>query len=400
LIIKADIPQFLALLHRNAALIEAAYHDGSVVSTEETASAIRSLHTARVLSVREEGRYGLTRLMREMLDENTQRQQRFAIGGNIGEEINRLDKLLVELEEAAGRGSLDDIEAYTDDLCQSLYDIKDLITQDLLQFDQIMSTKFSDVRTIEEKMRQNAHYLERAKRLQEAVEQINRAELHERFSSPLIGEPGRVYRIAISRSISGWSASLLSISKVFEQFMFSFRQIAEETHRMRAFTRFLKEGGQNRLGEALHKAHLCPAMNRVIPSDRDEWPDIFSEQGSRAVAAITRGMKLTETKQSIERQPGKRSQDNTPVSIEEDQSPEDKDLSVFLAGISQGGGWVSAAEWVETHGSVPRAIFLEHVLAWSDASADEHEVRYIEATPTPPRRANIEIEDIEVCLAA
>lgn len=397
---QTDIPQFLALLHRHASLIEAAYHDGSVISTDETAQAIRALHTARVLSAREEGRYGLTRIMREVLDENMQRQQRFAIGGNIGDEINRLDKLLVELEEASARGVHEDIDIYSDDLCQSLYDIKDLISQDLLQFEQIMSTKFSDVRTLEEKMRQNAHYLERAKRLQHALEQINRSELHERFASPLIGEPGRVYRIAISRSIPNWSASLLSISAVFEHFMFSFRKIAEETQAMRAFTRFLKEGGQGRLGEAIDKADSCPAMRRVAPDDREEWPDIQSDQGRKAVAEITRGMKLVEMRQSIERQPGKRSQDNAPVSIEDDQAPEDRDLSVFLAAIPPDGRWVSAARWADAHAQMPRSVFLEHLLSWADTECDAHEVRYIEAKPQPAHRANIEIEDIEICLAA
>lgn len=398
---RGDIRQFLSLLARYSDLIEDCYYEGSIVMTEENASAIRTLRNARVLSTREEGLYGLTRVMREMLDENMQRQQRFAIGGNIGDEISRMEKLLFELEEAASQGKHDEIEAYTADLSQSLYDIKDLITQDLLQFDQIMSTKFSDVRTIEEKMRQNAHYLERTKRLQDAVQQINSADLHERFSSALIGEAGRVYRVAISRSIAEWSASLLSNSKVFEQFMFSFRNIAEETRRLRAFARFLKEGGQSRMEEALHKADQYPALCRALPEEADVWPDIISDHGRQANAVIVNGLKLAETRRSEERSPGRRAEANTPTSIEEDQAPEDVALTAFLSQVSVADGWLSASGWVRSHSELPHAVFLEHVLTWSETERDEEfEARYVEPHAPVPRRANMAIGDIEVCRAA
>jgi hypothetical protein len=400
---RADIQQFLGLLARNAELIEVCYHDGAVTMTEENAGAIRALRNARVLSTREEGRFGLTRAMREMLDENMQRQQRFAIGGNIGDEINRMEKLLFELEEAASLGKHAEIDTYTSDLCQSLYDIKDLITQDLLQFDQIMSTKFSDVRTTEEKMRQNAHYLERTQRLQQSLEQINRAELHEKFADARTAEAGRVYLVAISRSISGWSASLLANSQVFEQFMFSFRSIEEETRRIRAFTRFLKEGGQSRLVEALDKSETCPALRRVSDEGGELWPDIFSDRGRQAIGAIAAGLKPVESRKPDERRPGQRSKENAPVSIEEDLAREDLALSVFLSFVSERRAtWVSAGAWAEASHGVPRAIFLEHVLTWADLERDETEfdVRYSEDALTPRRSANLVIGDIEICQAA
>lgn len=399
---RTDITQFLGLLARHADLIETAYHDGSVQIADETASAIRSLHAARVLSAREPGHYGLTRMMREMLDENMQHQRRFAIGGNIGGEINRMEKLLLELEEAHAKGNTEDADAYTQDLCQSLYDIKDFITRDLLQFDQIMSTRFSDVRTAEEKLRQNAHYLERTKRLQDAIEQMNRSDLHETFSKAWAGEAGRIYRSAISASISGWSASLLANSKIFEQFIFKLRSIAAETRKLRSFSRFLKEGGQGRMVEALMKADTCPAFARVSPETHAIWPDIHSDHGASAIAALTRNMKPLEARAVKERQPGKRSADRAPVVIEEDQAPEDEALSAFLSCLSEDGVWVSAATWAEAHTEVPRGLFLEHVLSWCETERNhaEHDARYIEYGAAPANHANIAIEDIEICLAA
>lgn len=398
---RGDIRQFLDLLSRYSELIEDCYHDGSVVMTEDNSSAIRILRNARVLATREEGLCGLTRVMREMLDENMQRQQRFAIGGNIGDEISRMEKLLFELEEAASQGKHAEIETYTADLSQSLYDIKDLITQDLLQFDQIMSTKFSDVRTIEEKMRQNKHYLERTKRLQDAVQQINSADLHARFSSALIGDAGRIYRVAISRSIADWSASLLSNSRVFEQFMFSFRNIAEETRRLRAFARFLKEGGQSRMEEAFGKADRYPVLCRVLPEEGDVWPDIISDYGRQACAVIVNGLKLTETRRSEERLPGMRAEANAPTSIEEDQALEDIALTAFLSQVSVAEGWLSASAWAQSHSELPHAVFLEHVLTWSETERDESfDARYAEPHAPVPRRANLAIEDIEVCRTA
>ena len=397
-----DIPHFLNLLARHAGLIEAAYHEGSILETDENTSAVRTLHTARVFSPREGGHYGLARSVRQLLDENMQRQKLFGIGGNIGDEINRMEKLLLEVEAAANSADqIDRLAHYIAELCESLYDIKDLINQDLLQFSQVMGTRFSDVRTVEQKMRQNAHYLERTKALLDVIEQMNRSEVHRRFSSPLVGEAGSAYRMAIARSISNWSARLLANSQIFEQYMFSFRQIAEETRRMRAFTRFLKEGGQSHLPDALHRAADCPALCRIEAAEKTLWPDIFSIEGSRAVANIIQALKPLENHKKTERPAGTRRQAADPIVIDDDLSPEEKALSVFLSSLPDDGSWHSAGRWAERVSSVVRAEFLEHVLTWSeeDRDRDLHGVRFTEVSEAP-FLANISIGDIEICLVA
>jgi len=399
---KADIGQLLGLLARNADLIEAAYHEGAVLMTDENQSAVRSLHNNRVLYAREDSQFSLTRKMREMLDEHTQRHSTFAIGGNIGDEVDRMEKLLFELEEAASRGKHEDSERYADELSQSLYEIGEYVTQDILQFQHVMSSKFSDVRAIEEKMRQNEHYMERAKRLHLVVEQLNRHELHDRFSSPLVEEPGTVYRKAITRSIDEWSNTLLSISRIFEQFMFSFRRISEQTRRMRAFSQFLKEGGQGKLEEALRKSETCPALSRIAPAKPETRLDIYTDRSRNALASITRDLKPLETRKLTDRQAGKRSRDNETVSIDEDTAPEDRLLSVFLGAVQAAPDGLSAARWAAQTQQLDVASFLEHVLTWSEFldEDDDHTVRYIEAGSTPARRANIAISDIKVCKAA
>lgn len=395
---KTEIPNFLARLDRHSDLIEEAYHSGFVQVSGEDEPAARALRIARVFTMRDQGQYGLTRTMRDLLNEHTQRQQRFAIGGNIVEEVERMEKLLFELEEAASQGKHVEGQRYSEDLCQSLFDIKDMISQDILQFDQVMSAKFSDVNTIEEKMRQNEHYLKRAEQLHVAVEQLNRNELHESFNSQLVDEAGRIYRRVIVQSISHWSSRLLSISKVFEEFMFSFREITKETRRMRAFNRFLKEGGQTKLEEAFSQSAEYPVMRRVLPARTETWLDVYSDRGRNALAEIVGDMKPLEQRKKQERHSGQRHQDNAPVSIEEDASLEDLGLFVFLSEVDKADGWISGFRWAETSPELRPSSFLEHLLTWSETECgDEHRVRYTEVDSTALNTANIAIADIEVC---
>lgn len=397
-----SILQIFAMLSRHSAIIEVAHREGAVLMTDENQATIRTLHNNRILYAREDSQFGLTRTIREMLDDLTHKQSTFAIGGNIGDEVERMEKLLLETEEAASRGKHEDSERYAEELSQSLYEIREYVTQDILQFEQVMSSKFSDVSTIEEKMRQNEHYMERAKRMHIVVEKLNRVDLHEQFSSRLVEGPGEIYRKVITNSIDEWSNTLLSISRLFEQFMFSFRQISNQTRRMRAFGGFLREAGQSCLEEALRNADNCPALCRVKPVKVDIHLDLCSDRSRTRMGSIVNELKPIEPPKSKERKAGTKSSDNATVSIEEDLSAEDVFLSVFLGAVDASDEPISATKWAQETPDVIVSSFLEHVLTWSEIShdQDEHEVEYIEFGNAPDRRANIEIEDIRVCRAA
>jgi hypothetical protein len=183
--------------------------------------------------------------------------------------------------------------------------------------------------------------------------------------------------------------------------MFSFRHIAEETRRMRAFTRFLKEGGQSLLPNALHHAAKCPALCRVQEPEKPLWPDIYSLEGARTIAQIVQSLKPVENRRKPERAAGTRRESVDVITIDDDISPEEEALAAFLSSLPTNGTWQSAGDWAEQTTHIVRAEFLECVLTWSQQKENRnlYEVRF-KKIHTTPFMANISIGDIEVCRTA
>ncbi|WP_223428422.1 hypothetical protein [Tateyamaria pelophila] len=397
-----DIPRFLSLLSRNADVIEATYHDQSVLKTEENEAAIRLLHKERVLSPREDGHYGLTRALRDVLDDLTQRQKRFAIKGNIGEEIDRMEKLLTELEAAAVEGRHEDIDRNSADLIQSLYDVRELIDADLLQFDQVMTSRFSDVKTIDEKMRQNQHYLDRADRLRKALNRLNRTEAHERFSRRDISSAGHVYQNVISGRMEAWTTSLLEISDVFASYMFSFREIETHTRKIRAFAKFLNEGGEPDLEQIALDRPLCNALMRKPPPGAKGWLDIYSERGRRTLAVYCEDLKPIEERTKTEREAGQRVILDSEPKTDDIVAAEELALTYLLNHVDKAGDWVSVHAWSAERDDIRPEVFMEQVISWITTEEDEqlYQIVFDLDAGLSPKTANQRLEDIRLCRAA
>ena len=399
--ILTDIPRFLSLLSRHADVIEVAYHDQSVLKSTENEAAIRLLHKERVLSPREDGHYGLTRALRDVFDDLTQRQKRFAIKGNIGEEIDRMEKLLTELESAAVEGRHEDIDRNCADLMQSLYDVRELIDADLLQFDQVMTSKYSDVITIDEKMRQNQHYLDRADRLRKALNRLNRNEVHERFSRRDIGSAGHVYQHVISGRIEAWTTSLLEVSEVFASYMFSFREIEMRTRRIRAFAKFLTEGGEPDLEQIVLDSPLCDALMRKPPPGKKDWLDVYSAHGQRTLAVYCDGLEPIKECIRPEREAGQRIIIDGDSKVDDVVPPEELALTCLLDHVGEAGDWVSVSAWSADRVDIRTAVFIEHVISWITTEENEqlYQIVFDLDTGLSPRSANQRIEDIRLCRA-
>ena len=394
---SSDIQRFLSLLSRHGEVIEDAYHAGEIPRTDENGNAINALHKERVLTPREEGKYGLTRSLRDVLDDLTQRQKRFAIKGNIGEEIDRLEKLLTELEAATVEGRHEDVDRNTDDLVQSLYDVRELVDADILQFHQVMASKFSDVSSNDEKMRHNAHYLERADRLRKALNRLNRIDMHDRFNRRDISQVGHVYQSAISGRMGNWTQSLLEISAVFTSYMFSFRKIEQHTRKIRAFARFLSEGGD--LEHIRQEVPLCDFL-MCKPADGDkEWLDIYSERGQRTFAHFCADLKPIEERRVPEREVGQRIVPEEEAQTDEEEAAEELALTYFLNHVDRVGDWVSVLNWCAQREDIGDKVFLEHVMSWLTTKDEDlqYEVRYDLDADISDHLANQCLEDLNLC---
>lgn len=393
---KSDIRGLINQLHRNADLLEDAYFSGAISQTDENLAALRSLHDARIMAPHRNGQYRLTRRIREFFDEHTQRQQRFAIGGNLTDEVERMEQLLASLEEAANAGRINELDLALDDLEMSLFDIREMIEQELLQFEQVMHTRFSNVKSNEEKRRQNDYYLKRADRLKSVLEELNRESLHERFSNRTLGGAGLTYNLAIVQQISKWSAAQLAISRVFTEYMFKFRHIAEATARMRAFRQYLKTHGTARLEEALEAPSA--RMLRVTGDSSPLMLNLADEGARERLAIVASSLKAIKPKDVTMRAVGARRKEAMPEEVEDDTSVEQQALSVFLSVVDSHDDFLSARQWAEGQESVDVPRFLEHLLSWTTMeTSDEYEENLITDDLAFAAAANVTIGDIELC---
>ena len=400
--IPSDIQRFLSLLARHGEVIEDVYHAREVLRTEENGNAIDALHKERVLTPHEEGKYGLTRSLRDVLDDLTQRQKRFAIKGNIGEEIDRLEKLLTELEAAAVEGRLADVDCNTDDLVQSLYDVRELVDADILQFHQVMDSRFSDVSSNDEKMRHNAHYLERADRLRKALNRLNRIDMHDRFNRRDISRAGHVYQSAISGRMGDWTQSLLDISAVFNNYMFSFRKIEQYARKIRAFAKFLSEGGEVDLEYIRQEVPLCDFLMCKPEGGKKEWLDIYSDRGQRVLSHLCEDLKPIEERRMPERKAGQRIVPQEEAKTEEEDTVEELVLTYLLNHVDRVGTWVSVLTWCAQRDDIGDKAFLEHVMSWLTTENKDlsYEARYDLDTGVSDHMANQRLEDILLCRIA
>ncbi len=400
--ITSDIQRFLSLLSRHGEVIEDVYHAGEVLRTEENGNAVDALHKERVLTPREEGKYGLTRSLRDVLDDLTQRQKRFAIKGNIGEEIDRLEKLLTELEAAAVEGRHEDLDRNTEELVQSLYDVRELVDADILQFHQVMASKFSDVSSNDEKMRHNAHYLERADRLRKALNRLNRTDMHDRFNRKDISRAGHVYQISISGRMGNWTQSLLEISSVFNSYMFSFRKIEQHARKIRAFAKYLSEGGEVDLERIEQETRLCDFLMRKPSIGVKEWLDIYSDRGQRMLAHLCADLKPIEERPAPEREAGQRIVLDQETETVEEDAVEELALTYLLNHVDHAGGWVSVSSWCAQREDIGEKVFLEHVVSWLTTEDEDlpYEISYDVDANVSAHMANQRLEDIRLCRRA
>lgn len=398
---RADIQKTLTLMARHGEIIEAAYYNDGIEISDEIRTACHALKAARVLTPRGGGMFGLSKLMRELIDSQTQRQRSYAVGGNLGEEIDRMEKLLSELEMSSNEGRTGDIDQHGDDLSQCLYEIQEVISQDILNFRQAMESNFSNVRNNDEKLRQNQHYLQRVASLQTALERLNGKDLHDRFASPLVEVAAPTYYSAIGEQLGTWTSDLLYIASVFEQYMFRFRKIARETRRLRGFARFLKESGSAGLENALEHGGDVPVLHRAASPAALAWPDFTTMEGRDALAKMMHDFKFTERRRVKERKLGTRKSRAPAEAVEDDASVEERALAVFLEKVDGEARWFSAAEWAQQQDDLRTTSFLEQVLTWAVSDRDcARQVRYLESRRPSRRRGNMEIRDIQVCSAA
>lgn len=242
---KTDLVEnHLVKLFRHKELLAAAYHRGVVSKADDKfdGRGLYELHQARALVPYANETYRLASSLARHLDEILQTEHLYAaVGADVGDLAARLPLLSDAVAKAAIEGRNEDADEYIDQFDRAVFELADSISG-ALQFLRILAdNKFANVATYAEKKRQNEFYLERVRKISDALVAIQTSGLIESLESSPEGERLLLsYRSQIADHLPEWRANLLDITAILREYLFRTRQIEATARRFRAFALFLK----------------------------------------------------------------------------------------------------------------------------------------------------------------
>lgn len=242
---KTDLVEsHLVKLFRHKELLATAYHRGVVSKADDKfgGRGLYELHQARALVPYANETYRLASSLARHLDEILQTEHLYAaVGADVSDLAARLPLLSDIVAKAALEGRHEDADEYIDQFDRAVFELADSISG-ALQFLRILAdNKFANVATYAEKKRQNEFYLERVRRISDALVAIQTSGLIESLESSPEGERLLLsYRSQIANHLPEWRANLLDITAILREYLFRTRQIEAVARRFRAFSLFLK----------------------------------------------------------------------------------------------------------------------------------------------------------------
>ncbi|HIC7214459.1 hypothetical protein [Burkholderia stabilis] len=242
---KADLViNHLSELHKHKELVAVAYHRGSVDKSDDpdNGRGIYRLNQARILVPYHEGTYRLATSLTKHLDEVLQIERLYAVvGANVAELAERLLDIANLVAHAVLEARTVDADRYIDEFDRAVFELADSVAGTLQYLRILADNNFANVSTYAEKRRQNEYYLERVKRISQALGALQSNNLiHVLESTPEGERLLETYRSQIANHMSEWRAQLLDITAILRDYLFRTRQIEMIARRMRAFEHFLR----------------------------------------------------------------------------------------------------------------------------------------------------------------
>lgn len=238
------VQQHLERLYRHRELVSAAYRHGVVSSGHDKAAGrgIAELTASRVLVPITHDTFRLSSSIVRHLDEVLQKQRLFAsIGADVAELADAIPRISYEIEMAAREGRIEDVDAHVDQFDRAVFDLSDSIRTALQHLRALVDSRFANVSTLKEKLRQNEFYVDRAQRISTALMAIDTNGMIASLGSHPEGERlGRVYAREIVSNLGVWRAQLLDITAVLREYLYRTRRIESTARTMRAFYHHLR----------------------------------------------------------------------------------------------------------------------------------------------------------------
>lgn len=297
----ASIVAYLELLHASRHLIAAAYTDGGVTMDEDNRRRVGQLQQHRVLVPYLQDDFRLSPSLGRHLDEVFQRQRSYAVGANLRELVERLERLIGEYVTASHEGRQEDQDDYQSEFDAAVFELAALVGDDLLGLRVITENQFANVSTLAEKRRQNEFYLNRAEKIGETLALLEGENLLGTLvGSSLLQPLLTVYQHQVRQRLPQWRATHMDITAVLKAYLYRLRQVEPNARRLRALAHFLRKNPDYQPPEALSLQALPAWSSRFAGLRLKTHPDLALSSTRDALADMARG--IAAAKVSIARQ--------------------------------------------------------------------------------------------------
>lgn len=226
-------------LHAHRHLVAEAYHQGSVLRTDDNRRAIEILQQQRVLVPHSPDEYRLHSSLRRFLASAFSSHRILQSSGDIGAIFAHLEKLTDFYIAAFNEDDQAATDSYEDEISQTVFEINDSLQGFITNLQANIETRFAAVTSLAAKKLQNEFYLAATHTLVQVLESFHLSDLLERIQAfPRIET---LLRTQLFARIPVLRSTLQTIYETLRQFLFEFRKIEARAKRIQQMWLFLKK---------------------------------------------------------------------------------------------------------------------------------------------------------------
>ena len=391
----------LERLHTHRHLVAEAYHQGSIVRSDDNRKAIEVLQQQRVLVPHTPEEYRLHSTLRRFLDSALNTHRILHSSADIGTIFVRLEVLTDSYIAAFNEDNESDTDAYEDEIAQAVFEISDGLQGFITNLQANIETRFAAVSSISAKRKQNEFYLDATHTLVQVLESFHFSDLLDRLQAfPRIEELLRTQlfnRIPILRS------TLQTIYETLRQFLFEFRKIEARAKRIQQMWLFLKKTPDYEPRAWDNSTDLPPWLERSPGLVIATHPDVSDDNCENRLIEIAKSIPPADVSTRRRRAAGRIMTEDVPDAVTVQVKPHMIALRQMLKDAKVANTPVSARGWRAEHATeldLDDALWLElalDVLAKGTRIIKGVEVGYDELSREEPfAGGNVFIKDLRL----
>lgn len=267
------------------------------------------LQQHRIFSFDGRDSYRVSNTFKRFLDDVTHRQKLYeSLGDAAGPQVLRIAQLQSSYADAVISGHQSDADRISDDFNDACAELADTFNSGIGRLLNQSETNFGLVKSIDEKTRQNSHYLSQTMRFSNALGALDQYGIElgfadgRRVDMSLLEQP---YRQMIGERKTEWHTALARLLHFFETYLFKLRSIAPDVKRFRQFASFLQQNPGYALPELEDTSHQPQWVMRAAAITTVTYSDVNAPAADEYLTGIARQLPAAREIVSKERERGR-----------------------------------------------------------------------------------------------